>query len=156
MMGRSQGTSDHVKEHPIAMQTRLYREQHGRIRRQATDLLRAAGGETTATQLRMDLARLSGSVKMHLTGEDEGLYPRLLQHADPAVRAKAVAFQSSMGALAGAFVAFYEAWKKAGAIEADRPGFNARLGDVLAALGQRMDAEDGDLYALADRELAAA
>jgi hemerythrin HHE cation binding domain-containing protein len=145
-----------VKEHPIAMQTRLYREQHGRIRRFAADLLRAAGAEAPAIQLRMDLARLSGSVKMHLIGEDEGLYPRLLQHADPEVRAKAVAFQAGMGALAGAFGAFYETWKKAGAIEADRAGFNAQLGDVLNALGRRMDAEDADLYALADRELAAA
>ncbi|MEA2664602.1 MAG: hypothetical protein QOI11_1546 [Candidatus Eremiobacteraeota bacterium] len=137
------------------MQTRLYREQHGRIRQLAAGLQGAASTQAPATDLRMELARFSGAVKMHLLGEDEGLYPRLLEHPDPAVRAKAEAFQQSMGSLAGAFLAFYERWVKTGAIEADSAGFRTELGDVLAALSRRMELEDGDLYVLADRELAA-
>jgi hypothetical protein len=137
------------------MQTRLYREQHGRIRQLAAGLQRAASAPTPATDLRMELARFSGAVKMHLLGEDEGLYPRLLGHADPAVRAKADAFQQSMGSLAAAFLAFYARWIKPGATEADPAGFRTELGDVLAALSRRMELEDGDLYVLADRELAA-
>jgi hypothetical protein len=137
------------------METRLYREQHGRIRQLAAGLQRAVSADTPATGLRMELARFSGAVKMHLLVEDEGLYPRLLAHADAAVRAKATAFQDSMGTLAAAFAAFYEKWTKAGAIEADPAGFRKELGDVLAALSQRMELEDGDLYVLADRELVA-
>jgi len=136
------------------MQTRLYREQHGRLRRLAAGLLESAA-DAPAADLRTQLARLSGVIKVHLTGEDQALYPRLLQHADLEVRAKATHYQQSMGSLAGAFGTFYAAWMKAGAIEADRAGFGAELGDVLGALAARMDAEDGDLYALADRELAA-
>jgi hypothetical protein len=137
------------------MQTRLYREQHGRIRQLAAGLQAAASAQAPAADLRMELARFSGAVKIQLMVEDEGLYPRLLEHADPAVRDKATAFQQSMGSLAGTFLAFYERWVKTGAIEADPSGFRTELGDVLAALSRRMELEDGDLYLLADRELAA-
>jgi hemerythrin-like domain-containing protein len=145
-----------VKEHTIVMQTRLYREQHGRIRQLAAGLERAAKAQTSAGSLQMELARFSGAVKMHLLGEDEGLYPRLLEHPDAAVRAKAAAFQQSMGSLAAAFLAFYESWTKAGAIEGDPARFRAELTDVLGALSRRMDLEDGELYVLADRALTAA
>jgi hypothetical protein len=132
--------------------TRLYREQHDRLRIHAAKMLAA----TTSDEHRTLLAQLAGSVKMHLKGEDDGLYPHLLAHRDPAVRRKAAELQRSMGDLAASFDAFYAQWIKPGAIPADVPGYRTRLTAIIDALSTRMDLEDRELYDLADRALTAA
>lgn len=137
------------------MRTVVYREQHGRIRQKSRELEAMDAAGAAPVSIRLTLAGLSGTVNAHLANEDASLYPRLLDHPDAGVRDKAAAFQQSMGTLAGAFAAFYDQWKTPGAIEGDRAGFFAALRGVLKALRERMDLEDGDLYALADRELAA-
>jgi Hemerythrin HHE cation binding domain len=137
------------------MRTVMYREQHGRIRQKSRELEAMDASGSAPITIRLTLAALSGTVSAHLANEDASLYPRLLEHANADVREKAAAFQQSMGTLAGAFTAFYDHWKTPGAIEGDRAGFFAALRGVLRALRERMDLEDGDLYALADRELAA-
>lgn len=138
------------------MQTKIYREQHGRIRQQVRAMLALEHGAADAFELQMQLGRLAGSVKMHLLAEDDGLYPRLLQHQDERVRTKAAEFQTSMGTLASAFLGFVETWRESGAIGKDRAAFFRDLRGVADALNRRMDLEDNELYALADRELALA
>ncbi len=136
-------------------QTRIYRDQHSRLRELAAAMLRLA--ETApAAEHRTALAKLAGSVKMHLKGEDDSLYPRLLSHKDSDVRDKAAALKTSMGALAATFGGFYERWIKPGAIDADTRGYLAEMRGVIDALAKRMDLEDRELYDLADRTLAAA
>jgi hypothetical protein len=131
--------------------TKLYRDQHERLRAHAAKMLSA----TTEADHRTLLAQLAGQVMMHLKGEDESLYPRLLAHADPQVRAKAKELQDSMGGLARAFSGFYEKWIKPGAIAGDVQGYKTEMRGVIQAFSQRMDLEDRDLYDLADRALAA-
>jgi hypothetical protein len=132
--------------------TRLYREQHDRLRAHVTKMFEAK----TDAEHKTLLAQLAGSVKMHLKAEDDSLYPRLLAHNDPAVRRKAAELQQSMGNLAAAFDAFYVRWIKPGAIGADPHGYDTEMKSVVAALATRMDLEDRDLYDLADRSLEAA
>ncbi len=132
-------------------QTKLYREQHERLRAHAAKMLSA----TTDTEHRTLLAQLAGQVMMHLKGEDDSLYPRLLEHADPQVRAKAKELQESMGGLAAAFSSFYAKWIKSGAIASDVYGYTTEMRGVIQAFSQRMDLEDRALYDLADRALAA-
>lgn len=138
------------------MQTKTYREQHGRLRQILNDLKTGDRQNAPESEMRSHLARLSGLVKIHLTNEDEGLYPRLFAHQNDAVRKKAAQFQQTMGSLAKAFTDFYGKWTKGNAISADRAGFSKELAAVLGALSARMDLEDRELYALADRELATA
>jgi len=133
-------------------QTALYRDQHGRLREHAAKMLAAPG----AAEHRTLLAQLAGQVKMHLKVEDDSLYPRLIAHSDAAVRDKARQLQTSMGALAGTFQAFYEKWIKAGAIAADEAAYVREMRAVIDALAKRMDMEDKELYDLADRALHAA
>ncbi len=133
-------------------QTKLYREQHGRLREHVAKMLPAAD----PAEKRTLLAQLAGQVKMHLKAEDDSLYPRLLAHGDPAVRVKAAELQRSMGMLAGSFTGFYEKWIKTGAIAADAAGYDRELRGVVEALANRMDMEDHELYDLADHALAAA
>lgn len=131
--------------------TRLYREQHGRIRALTRPLLSQNSGELSAAELRASLAKLAGAVKVHLRDEDANFYPVLSVSDDAGVRDTAIAFRTSMGGLAAAFNAFYERWVKPGAIEDDRAGFLADATVVLTQLEQRMDLEDRELYELADR-----
>jgi hypothetical protein len=132
--------------------TRLYRDQHDRLRAHVAKMFDAK----TDSESKTLLAQLAGSVKMHLKAEDDSLYPRLLAHHDAAVRRKAAELQRSMGDLAGAFDAFYARWIKPGAIAADPRGYDDEMKSVVAALAMRMDLEDRDLYDLADRALKAA
>jgi hypothetical protein len=132
--------------------TRLFREQHDRLRIHVTKMLEAK----TDLEHRTLLAQLAGSVKMHLKAEDDTLYPYLLAHRDGAVRRKAAELQQSMGDLARTFDAFYARWIKPGAIAADLPGYRAAMCAVVEALGKRMDLEGRELYDLADRALTAA
>ena len=138
------------------MQTKVYREQHGRLRQIVREVTALERSDADYMEIRRMLGRLTGTIKIHLAGEDEALYPRLLTHADQAVRVKAQTFQESMGGLAGAYVAFSEKWSSAELLRNDRAGFFREFGAVADALGQRMDLEDRELYAMADRELATA
>jgi len=92
-------------------------------------------------------------VKLHLKGEDDSLYPRLLAHEDADVRAKANQLQRSIGGLATAFNAFYAKWIKPNAIGDDVDGYTVEMRDMVDALARRMDMEDNELYDLADRSL---
>ena len=132
--------------------TRLYREQHDRLRSHVAKMLEA-NAEPEHKKL---LAQLAGSVKMHLKAEDDSLYPHLLAHRDAAVRAKATQLKQSMGDLATTFDAFYTHWIKPGAIAADTPRYRSEMSAVIDALAARMDLEDRELYDLADRALLSA
>jgi hemerythrin HHE cation binding domain-containing protein len=132
--------------------SRLFRDQHSRLRIHVTKMLEAK----TDAEHKTLLAQLAGSVKMHLKAEDDTLYPYLLAHRDAAVRRKAAELQQSMGDLAQSFDAFYAHWIKPGAIAADLPGYHAEMRAVVDALAKRMDLEDRELYDLADRALTAA
>lgn len=131
--------------------TKLYREQHDRLRAHAAKML-AASSEPEHRTL---LAQFAGQVMMHLKGEDESLYPRLLAHPDRQVRAKAQQLQDSMGGLATEFMRFYPKWIASGAIARDVPGYEAEMRSVVRAFADRMNLEDRELYDLADRALAA-
>lgn len=130
--------------------TRLYRDQHDRLRAHVQKMIAA----TTEDEHKKLLAQLAGSVKMHLKGEDDSLYPHLLTHDDPAVRVKAKQLQDSMGELAAVFNAFYDEWIKPGAIAANTPAYIVAMNGVITALARRMDLEDRELYDLADHALA--
>lgn len=132
-------------------ETKLYRDQHDRLRAVAAKML----ATTDHGEHRTLLAQLAGQLKMHLKMEDDALYPRLLSHIDPSVRAKATRLQESIGGLAAAFHAFYEKWIKPGAIALDEKGYTTEMCHVIDALTTRMDLEDDELYGLADGALAA-
>lgn len=134
------------------MQTKLYRQQHGEIRRLLGDIQQTLN-PTDAEKGRSGLAQLAGVLKIHLAMEDNALYPRMLAHDDAAVRATAAEYQESMGHLAPAFEQFYEKWRRHGAIEADSSEFARSYRALALALEDRMRMEDANLYDLVDRKL---
>jgi hypothetical protein len=131
--------------------TRLYREQHTRIRALCRPLLDPKRTSASPPALRAALAKLAGSVKLHLRDEDGRFYPRLLRDADDAVRSMAAAFQASMGNLAVDFAQYYEKWVRPDAIDAERARFFAETDRILDALLDRIEREDRELYERVDR-----
>ena len=131
--------------------TRLYREQHARIRTFCEPLLSQTRATDSFPAVRSALARLAGALKHHLRDEDERLYPYLLEHGDLAIGELARRFCETMGGLSSQFVAFYDRWIPAGAIEAETKQFFAETDFMLGAILQRIDTEDAELYPAVDR-----
>lgn len=132
------------------MQTKLFRQQHGDILRSLSEVKRLAA-DAPEQEVSLALSRLAGVVKLHLTLEDQNMYPRMLAHEDAVVRETAQQYQRTMGELAPAYVAFHEAWTKPGAIDAQRQAFLRDFTQIEAALQQRITRENEGLYDLIDR-----
>ncbi len=100
----------------------------------------------------LELSRLAGIVKIHLSLEDKNLYPRMLEHADASVRETAQEYQRSMGDLAPVYLAFHEKWMRSGAIEKDRQLFIKEFTGVREALKKRIELENANLYDVIDKQ----
>ncbi|MDE2571020.1 MAG: hemerythrin domain-containing protein [bacterium] len=134
------------------MQTRMYRNQHTEITRLGNELLKLCV-TSQPKEIRLKLAKLAGSVKIHLAIEDQALYPKMMAHPDAKIRNLATRYQDEMGELAKMFTAMYARWSPLGNIEHDRAGFGRDFGTVWSALVERMEKEDGDLYDIVDRKV---
>lgn len=131
------------------MRSQMYREQHKAIRLMVADLPKSAAA-LDADGSRAKLLKLGGALKAHLKLEDEQMYPAMMSNGSAEIQHKAKGFQEEMGGLAGAFDVFFSAWSRPGAIAADPAGFVSAWLPVKAALGERMDREDRDLYVMLD------
>jgi hypothetical protein len=74
----------------------------------------------------------------------------MISNGDVCVRRMAAAFQREMGGLTGTFDAYRRRWRGPVEIASDPAGFVAATAAILAALRQRIDREDEDLYDLCD------
>lgn len=131
------------------VQTKLYRQQHGEILRHL-DQVQKTIPAGTEHEICLELSRLAGVLKMHLTLEDQNLYPRMLAHENAMIRKTAENYQLTMSQLAPAYMAFHEKWTKHGAIDADRAQFAKAFAEIRDALQQRIQRENEGLYQLID------
>ena len=104
-----------------------------------------------ADLMRELLMALAGKLKMHLTMEDEALYPNLINHTDANIRNTAKKFVEEMGGIKEVFARYVEKWPVSGAIENDAEEFIKETESLFAALGNRVDRENNELYPLLDK-----
>ena len=95
------------------------------------------------------LNSLLGKLSIHFAMEDKSLYPRLEQHAVPAVRETAKRFAAEMGGIKPLLAEFGRKWTDA-AIKSDGAAFCVDAKKLFAALRERIQREDTQLYRLAD------
>jgi hemerythrin-like domain-containing protein len=134
--------------------TQLYREQHREISRVVADLaplLEAAALKKDATPAFGRLMDLAGRLRVHLTLEDRTLYPELLLHRNPDVRALARLYRDEMGGIYGDLEGLLHAWHSPETIAADPGRFVREVKAFLQVLARRVEREDGELYPLVDR-----
>ncbi len=101
-------------------------------------------------ELRRQLALLSGKLKMHLTMEDQSLYPRLMESDNTALRDLSKKYNSEMGHIKGEFENYMSAWPSYKAIEESPDRFISETKAIFEVLGARIAKEDKELYPLAD------
>jgi hypothetical protein len=133
-----------------------------RFRRQHEELFELALGVDNALDssafpgnardVRRMMARLKGKLVVHSTMENDALYPRLFQHADASVRAKAHALFEELGGIYDAFTGHHAKWNSVEAIEADPSGYVRDTRAIFDKLRLRMERENHELYPMADRE----
>ncbi len=130
-----------------------FRQQHAHLLTLATELgqlLEASGDGAGADACRRKLSAFSGALRVHAAMENEALYPRLLEHPSPDVRATARRLLDECGALYDEFQTFLSSWPTADAIREDPRRFARDTRRVLLRLGVRMMKENDTLYPLAD------
>ena len=105
-----------------------------------------------ARDVRRSMARLKGKLVVHSTMENDALYPRLFQHADPSVRVLAQGLFEELGGIYEAFADHHAKWSSVDLIEADPIGYVRHTRAIFDKLRLRMERENTELYPLADRD----
>lgn len=134
--------------------TKTFRRQHRELQKLANDLSKASlTSAYDAERIQVALRRFIGKLRVHAAMETEALYPILLEHDDPSIRARAEHLHEELGPLYGLMEDFVARWSTAAEIDARRIRFRIELVRVLARLGWRMMKENRELYPMADAEL---
>jgi hypothetical protein len=113
--------------------------------------LQQATDEAGVRALRVQVARFKGTLLVHQRMENEALYPRLMSHPDPAIAGPARALYADLGNIYDEFIALEQRFGDGGQILAALPEYGVALRRMLKRLFLRMQREDTELYALAER-----
>lgn len=101
-----------------------------------------------AANIALLLSQLAGKLKIHAITEDQFLYPSLMNHINPQIKAKAQAFNTEMGGLAKTFEEFKNRFMTSKRIADNPQDFLMESQKVLAILTKRIDKENIELYPL--------
>ncbi len=130
------------------------------FRRQHDDLLQIAGQiasklgasalSSDAGDVSMLLSKLMGKLKIHLSMEDDSLYPRLIEHDDPKISSLAKSYKHEMVGVSQAVMSYAEKWHSPNDIQADAASFVSETQGLFKALQARIDKENSEPYPAAD------
>ena len=98
----------------------------------------------------MNLAKLAGTINLHLSMEDQSLYPAMISSKNPQVKQAAEKFIKEMSGIAQAFTSYYKKWN-AQTIQGTPDAFIKETKGIFTALGDRIRREEAELYPLADQ-----
>lgn len=134
------------------------------LRRQHAEMLNLVNeivDELNEKNLKMDslpviklFGSLMGKLKIHLSLEDDMLYPDLLKSTNPQVRSKADQFKKEMGSIGKTVESFAKKWQP-DTIKSNPAVFINETKDLFKVLGNRIDRENNDLYPMLDQLKAA-
>ncbi|PAL20149.1 hemerythrin domain-containing protein [Sphingopyxis sp. GW247-27LB] len=137
---------------PFVHEMRRLRAEHAelaRLSRQLADLLEASAAPPS-TEIEPIRAQLRDTLTRHLKCEDWALYPRLRAAGETDAARLARDFADAMGHVADDYDAYDRRWPPA-RVAAEWPAFRAESRAMLAALDERMERENRELYPLVDR-----
>ncbi len=129
--------------------TAQLRRQHGEMAELASALLESAQ-RAAFEQTRGALAALAGKLSVHAAIEDQGVYPRLADHTDPCIRDSATRLQLAFGDLRRRVDLLAKSWLPRNTIEGAHDEFMREASALVRELGERMQAEERDLYDVLD------
>lgn len=125
-----------------------FKHQHVDILRRIAALreLTHAGVARNAEAIAQGIVAMSSVIKLHLSVEDQALYPALQRGDDADLARLGQRFQVEMGPIAAAFDQFARRWNTAQRLREDEAAFRAAANDVLRRVHERMRHEDRDFY----------
>ncbi len=137
------------------MDTAHFRRQHGEILAVVGLIVPHLSKPTSidrkvGDQLRKHLVDLSARIGSHLTSEDKVLYPTLTKNPASPVAVTATRFADEMGTIGAAFKQYLSQYPTGEAISTNAGKFAKDTQAIIAALGNRIQREEKELYPLAD------
>ncbi len=94
------------------------------------------------------LNNLSGRLRVHLSMEDRGLYPQLLEHDDELVKQLTRDFMDDIGGLSARVRKYMLRWSVPRLISEHPRDFTRETRELLQELSERIDREENELYPL--------
>lgn len=134
--------------------TMNFRRQHNDMLGIVADITKRLDERTLskeADDVASMLARLSGKLSVHLTQEDNFLYPRLKNSGNAKAKSLADSFQDEMGGLSQTYMEFAKRYRGGRSIEADPATFIREVRVIFSALKERIERENRELYPVADQ-----
>ncbi len=131
------------------MELRNYMDQHERIREELEILKMLCKNkdlEETASEIALHINSLAGKLKIHLSSEDQHLYPVFLGSNDARLVAMAKEYQKEMGNLLEVFTRFKDKYNTKFKILGEKDSFFKEAGEIIKAIEQRMQKEESGLY----------
>jgi hypothetical protein len=129
--------------------TRPYRNQHVQLAHLVAAVPSSMPIEDPSAALAA-LSRVRSVLLVHLRLESGLLYPWMLQRATEVVCERVRRHRDDMGWLSTSFLEFCGQWSSAASISADPRGFVKAWSAERALLSAHLDAEQDDLYDVAD------
>lgn len=104
--------------------------------------------ELHAPSIAKNISVLAGILQIHLSHEDQYLYPNLLNSDKPEIRNKAKAYIDEMGNLKAVYTDFKNKYNTKSKLMSNPAAFEKEFFAVFGAVEKRMTKEDSDLYLL--------
>lgn len=133
------------------MELKNYMEQHERIREELEilkTLCKNRNLEQTASEIALHISSLAGKLKIHLSSEDQYLYPAFLRSADSKLVNQAEEYQREMGNLLALFTEFKDKYNTKIKILSERDSFFGEVEKIIRSIEMRMEKEESGLYRL--------
>ncbi len=129
--------------------TEQLKKQHDSINQlivETNKLVKEKNLETNASVIAKNISTLAGILQMHLSHEDQYLYPSLMESNNSEVVNKAKKYMDEMGNLRGVYIEFKNEFNTKSKIMSNTIGFEKAFKEVFSAIEKRISREDSDLY----------
>lgn len=113
---------------------------------ETTKLVNEKKLDANASEIAKNISILAGKLQIHLSHEDQHLYPSLLKSDSADVKHKATMYVHEMGDLKAVFTEFKNQFNTKSKILTEPNKFETEFSKVFGAIEKRMKKEDTDLY----------
>jgi len=105
-----------------------------------------AGTVEHASEIATTVVSMSSMIKLHLSVENNVLYPALKSHAAGSIASMAKQYEQEMKTIVVDYEAFARKWNTEANVARNPDGFRAEANRVLKRLHARIRQEDRDFY----------
>ena len=135
------------------------KRQHGEVMALAhaiMDKIKQQTLEQDADQIAQNINWISGKLKLHLTNEDNYLYPSLVNSMDPSLVQFGRKYSTEMKSIARVYEDFKQSYNTPTKIRQNKAAFEKAYPLVFSVLSRRIEKEETELYPLISSSLESA